>query len=127
MSFNASIQVTELLTKTLENVAKDLAIRCILEASNRHGFCADDEIRILGLENLSLIRKQMVKKSGCKEKKSKMSCEPKFPLPFISECVANSCCQGLVYNRGLFTQCMKKRMDSGSFCQKCQMDADKNA
>ena len=52
VEFNASIKVTELLMKTLENVAKDLASRCILESAVRHGFNADEEIRILGLENL---------------------------------------------------------------------------
>jgi len=133
-SFNASIQVTELLTKTLENVAKDLASRCIRECAQRHGFNADEEIRILGLENLSLIRKQMAKKSVSKgEKKprdSKLNPKEKksvFPMPFIPENVDIAGCQGLAYNRGLFTQCSKMRMESGNFCKGCQMEADKNA
>ena len=67
--FNASIQVTELLMKTLENVAKDLASRCISEVASRHGLNAEEEIRALGLENLSLIRKQMAKKSASKAPK----------------------------------------------------------
>ena len=135
--FNASIQVTELLMKTLENVAKDLASRCISESAVRHGFNAEEEIRILGLENLSLIRKQMAKKSAGKgEKKEKKprgsssaNKEKKsaFPMPFITENVDIAGCQGLAYNRGLFTQCSKKRMESGSFCKGCQTEADKNA
>ncbi len=67
--FNASIAVTELLMKTLENCAKDLASRCISEAASRHGFDASEEIRVLGLENLTLIRKQMAKKSVSKGEK----------------------------------------------------------
>lgn len=128
--FNASIAVTELLMKTLENCAKDLASRCITEAASRHGFDASEEIRALGLENLSLIRKQMAKKSGekkvLKEKKPKEK-KSVFPMPFVSELVDIAGCQGIAYNRGLFTQCAKKRMENGQFCKGCQAEADKNA
>jgi len=134
IEFNASISVTELLMKTLENCAKDLAQRCIREASLRHGFDADEEIRILGLENLSIIRKQMIKKSVSKEDKKdkkvpiiKKSNKSSFPMPFIKETVNSDGCQGLAYNRGLFTQCLKERMENGLFCKGCQAEADKNA
>jgi hypothetical protein len=130
-NFNASIAVTELLMKTLENCAKDLASRCIQESSKRHGFNAEEEIRVLGLENLSLIRKQMAKKSvkntAAKEKKIRVTKKASFPLPFVAENVDLSGCQGLAYNRGLFTQCAKKCMESGKFCNSCQTEADKNA
>ena len=135
--FNANIAVTELLMKTLENCAKDLASRCISEAAMRHGFNAEEEIRTLGLENLALIRKQMAKKSGTKgekkEKKPRSSTGAKkekksvFPMPFIAELVDIAGCQGLSYNRGLFTQCSKKSMENGQFCKGCQSEADKNA
>jgi len=133
--FNASIAVTELLMKTLENCAKDLASRCITEAASRHGFDASEEIRALGLENLALIRKQMAKKSVAKgEKKEKkprerVAKEKKsvFPMPFVAEMIDIAGCQGLAYNRGLFTQCAKKRMENGNFCSGCQSEADKNA
>jgi|688.fasta_scaffold274499_1 flagellar biosynthesis GTPase FlhF len=130
--FKASITVTELLMKTLENCAKDLASRCIVEAALRHGFDASEEIRVLGLENLALIRKQMAKKSAVKVLKEKKVREPKekksaFPMPFVAEKVDNSGCQGLAYNRGLFTQCQKKRMETGLYCKGCQTEADKNA
>ena len=131
-NFNANMQVTELLMKTLENAAKELASRCIKEVSLKHGFDADEEIRALGLENLSLIRKQMAKKSGPKKEKVVKEKAPKekksvFPMPFISEKVDISGCQGLAFNRGLFTQCTKKRMENGNFCKGCQSEADKNA
>jgi flagellar biosynthesis GTPase FlhF len=132
--FNASIAVTELLMKTLENCAKDLASRCITEAAARHGFDASEEIRVLGLENLSLIRKQMAKKSAAKGEKvlkEKKVREPKekksvFPMPFVAEKVEKTGCHGLAYNRGLFTQCAKKPMENGYLCKGCQAEADKN-
>jgi chemotaxis protein histidine kinase CheA len=130
--FNASISVTELLTKTLENVAKDLATRCIIECATRHGFDATTEIRELGLENLNLIKKQMSKKSSGSKKVAKEGKAPKakkssIPLPFIGSEVVENGCQGLAYNRGLFTQCPKNRMENGEFCSGCQQEADHNA
>jgi hypothetical protein len=130
VNFNASVEVTELLMKTLENAARKLAARCISEAATRHGFDADAEIQALGLENLSVTRKQMAKKSAS-EKKEKKPREPKksnFPMPFFAENVNADGCQGLAYNRGLFTQCPKNRLDTGGdYCKGCQTEADKNA
>lgn len=50
MSFNASVEVTEVVLRTLENASKELAKRCILECALRHNFDGDEELRILGLE-----------------------------------------------------------------------------
>ncbi len=129
-AFNASITVTELLTKTLENAAKELAARCIRECASKYGFVAEDEIRALGLENLNLIKKKMTKKSGSKkaviavQKKEKKSV---FPMPFEGSSVVETNCQGLSFNRGLFTQCSKEKMENSSFCKGCQTEADKNS
>ena len=122
--FNASISVTELLTKTLENCAKELASRCIMECASRRGFDGSEEIKLLGLENLSLIKKQMAKKSVSKEIKSNKSV---FPLPFIASSVDFHKCHGLAYNRGLFTQCQKAQMGNSSFCKGCQTECDNSA
>ena len=132
--FNASITVTELLTKTLENCAKELAARCIRECAAKYGFEADVEIRALGLENLNLIKKKMTKKSGSKssssskkpiaQKKEKKSV---FPMPFEASQVVETNCQGLAFNRGLFTQCSKEKMENSTFCKSCQTEADKNS
>ena len=132
--FNASITVTELLTKTLENCAKELAARCIRECAAKYGFVAEDEIRALGLENLNLIKKKMTKKSGSKssssskkpiaQKKEKKSV---FPMPFEASEVVETNCQGLAFNRGLFTQCSKEKMENSTFCKSCQTEADKNS
>ena len=129
--FNASIQVTELLMKTLENASRKFACQCIRESAGRHGFDAEEEIRLLGLENLTLIRKPMTKKSVSEpKKKDKKPKEPKksvFPIPFVPELCDLTCCNGLAYNRGLFTQCSKKRVDGASYCNICLEQATKNA
>lgn len=126
--FNASISVTELLTKTLENCAKDLASRCIKECAKRHGFDASEEIRFLGLENLSLIKKQMTKKSSSDRKQSKLpKKKSNIPMPFIGESVDSTICNGIVYNHGLFTQCPKKQISNGRFCKGCQTECDSSS
>jgi len=132
MSFNASIAVTELLMKTLENVSKELASRCVRECGAKYGFDSEEAIRSLGLENLSLIRKAMAKKSGPTAKKEKTVRAPKekkpsIPLPFTATSVSAVNCQGLAFNRGLFTQCQRKHMENGDFCSACQAEADQNA
>ena len=134
--FNASISVTELLTKTLENMAKELAIRCITKCASMYKFDAVDAIVALGLQNLSLTRKPMHKKSVeepiVKElivKPIKAAKEPKstFPFPFEPSRVNEQGCKGLSYNHGLFTQCAKSCMSNGSFCKSCQTEADNSA
>lgn len=129
VGFNATVSVTELLTKTLENVSKELASRCIAECGLKYGFDASEAIRELGLENLTLLKKKMSRKSVSvpKEKKAKEAKKAVFPLPFVSELVNSLGCQGLAFNRGLFTQCLKSPMENGAFCKGCQSEADKNA
>jgi hypothetical protein len=129
--FNASIVITELLSKTLENCARELASRCIRECALRHGFDGELEIRLLGLENVSLIKKQMAKKSGPKAVKvSKDVSRVKkstFPLPFLPANVDLTKCHGLAYNRGLFTQCSKEQMSTSAYCKGCQSECDSSA
>jgi len=125
-NFKASMEVTELLAKSLENYGKDLARRCIMECGVKYGFDGKEAIASLELEDLRLVRKAMPKK-GLKEKVIKVDKEKViFPLPFTGE-VSELCCEGLSYNRGLFTQCRKMRMEKGAYCKVCQEDADKNA
>ena len=135
--FNASVSVTELLTNTLESKVRELTIKCIRESAQRHGFNADEEIALLGLGNVSIVQKKTTKKpvpekqndvSSSKKttmKKEKVS-KVVFPLPFIKEYVNVDCCQGLAFNRGLFTQCLKNRLENGLFCNSCQTEANKN-
>jgi hypothetical protein len=102
-----------------------------------YNFDSEEAIRRLGLENLSLIRKQMAKREASAKRESNVKREPKkreakekkssFPMPFVATCVIENGCQGLAYNRGLFTQCQKSRMENGTFCSGCQGECDKNA
>ena len=115
MSFNASVEVTEVVMRTLENASKELAKRCILECALRHNFDGDEELRILGLENVTVILK---KKPVIKEKPV-IPVKSKFCLPFLSSSVDKNGCNGIAFNEGLFTQCKKVRIENESFCKMC--------
>ena len=129
--FPAEITVNEIIIRSLVNVAKNLAIKSIKACGLKYGFNAEEEIKLLNLENLTLLKKPMrkggkdngVSKKNKKEKKEKN----KFPMPFEKSEVLEKCCQGLSFNRGLFTQCLKDRMESGNYCNGCQKKADKNS
>jgi len=120
-----SLEVTELLMRSLESAAKDLVRRSIRECGSKYGFDSETAIKEMGLEDLRMVRKPMVRGKGLslslpKGKKSEI------PMPFIAERVSNDGCGGLSYNRGLFTQCEKSRMSNGEYCKGCQSEADKS-
>jgi hypothetical protein len=115
LSFNASVEVTEVVMRTLENVSKELAKRCILECALRHNFDGDEELRILGLDNVTVI----LKKKPVIKQKPVITDKPKFCLPFLAKAVDENGCNGIAFNEGLFTQCKKVRVDNESFCKMC--------
>jgi len=115
MSFNASVEVTEVVLRSLENVSKDLAKRCILECALRHNFDADEELRILGLDNVTVI----LKKKPIIKQKPVITDKPKFCLPFLAKAVDENGCNGIAFNEGLYTQCKKVRIENESFCKMC--------
>ena len=124
-----NIEVTELLAKTLENMVKSAVRRGIESVTSRHGLDLEAELELLGLDSAKLTRKAMPKSSKVKEvkvKEVKMK-KSSLPLPFSASHVNSECCQGIIYNRGLYTQCEKNQMESGSFCTRCQSEADGSA
>jgi len=124
-----NIEVTELLAKTLENMVKNAVRKGIENVTSRHGLDLEAELELMGLDTAKLVRKAMPKSSKVKEMKVKEVKVKKssLPLPFSASHVNSECCQGISYNRGLFTQCEKSQMESGSFCTRCQSEADSSA
>ena len=118
-----SINVTELLVKTLENACKDLVNRAVTECADKYKFDANEAIKLLGTEKISINAKKMIRGPVSKNKDTKDT----IPMPFMADHVNMECCQGLRFNHGLFTQCNTKKMNASEFCKTCQIDADKNA
>jgi hypothetical protein len=109
-------------------------------AGERHNFDAEEEIIHQGVSKYNIHIKEIKKEKAEKSKAEKSKAEKvvkekvvkekvvKYPMPFMPNMVDNNLCHALVFNRGLFTQCPKKPMDSNSvFCSACQTDADKNS
>jgi hypothetical protein len=40
-------------------------------------------------------------------------------LPFDSDRIRTDCCSGLTYNKGLLTQCEKKKIENSVYCRGC--------
>ena len=59
-----NIEVSALLMRNLEEMTKQVAIQFITEIATRHGFSADEEIRALGLESITLSKKKVSKPSA---------------------------------------------------------------
>ena len=115
LSFNASVEVTEVVLRSLENVSKELAKRCILECALRHNFDGDEELRILGLDNVTVI----LKKKPIIKQKPVITDKPRFCLPFLAKAVDENGCNGIAFNEGLYTQCKKVRIENETFCKMC--------
>ena len=124
MSFNASVFVSEQLNRLMVNAAQELAQRAVSACAEQYNFDAEEAIRLLGLMNVKLERKETGKVKEGKKAKVVMP-KPKFPLPYNGE-LNESCCYALRQNNGLYTQCSGARKSKGSpdglegqFCKGC--------
>ena len=115
--FNASVYVSEQMSRQLVNIAQDLAQRCVTECANHYGFDAEEAIRLLGLSMIRLERKVATK---AKTSKAAKVATPKsaFPLPYNGE-FNDACCYALRQNNGLYTQCTGVRKGEAQFCKSC--------
>ena len=124
IAFNNAVFVTEQMNNLMANAAKEVAIRAINQCAMEYKFDAEEAIRTLGLETLRVSTKpKNNKKIAVKREKI---AKPAFPLPYNGE-FNDDCCYALRHNHGLYTQCTLPRKADASFCNGCQILADKNA
>jgi hypothetical protein len=117
--FDASIYVSEQLTRLMVNASQDLAQRCVTECAQKYGFDAEEAIRSLGIHMIKIERKP----AGAKKLKAPKAPKEKvvksaFPLPYNGE-FNDACCYALRQNSGLYTQCSNSRKGEASFCKAC--------
>ena len=124
--FNASVFMSEQLTRMMVNAAQELAQRAVSECGDRYNFDAMEAIRLLGLENIKVERKPTGKTVDKRAAKPKVVvAKPAFPLPFNGE-FNDGYCYALRQNNGLYTQCQIARKGDKHFCKSCQALADKS-
>lgn len=120
--FNASVFVSEQLSRQMVNAAQDLAHRCVYECASMYGFDGEEAIRILSLSMVKMERKVAVKKVA-KAAKVVVS-KPEYPLPYNGE-LNDKCCFALRQNSGLYTQCTVLRKGEAEFCKGCASQMQK--
>ena len=126
IEFNATVFVSEQLSRLMVNAAQELAQRAVSQCAEHYNFDASEAIRFLGLENIKLERKPTGKTVEKRAPKPKvLVAKPAFPLPFNGE-FNDACCYALRQNNGLYTQCQIARKGDKHFCKSCQALADKS-
>ena len=137
---NANTIANDLFPKTVlkqaslwENATKETILSCIQLLALHYSFDIDEATRHIQLDEMKIVYKKSAKaprekkEKIVKEKvvKEKVVKEKKtlIPLPFLKHCVSTTACQGLNFNRGLFTQCEKSPLENGKYCSKCQSEA----
>ena len=130
----SSVKVTNVSKKMdvyFGNLALDIAVNVVKKCAEKYEFNAEEAIAYCGLEsreNLDVFTnktKQAPKKKSATTTNKPKTVKPKFPLPYNGE-YNEECCQGLIYNHGLFTQCLSQKGESAKYCKRCSTQVEKN-
>ena len=94
--------------------------------AEKYKFDYDEALSHLGMDDLKPAI-QLAKTKGVAGMAAPKRTKPKYPLPFSGE-VYDDCCHAIVFNGGLFTQCLKEpNLDTeSSLCKACEKQAAKN-
>ena len=112
------------------NLALEVAINAVRKCAEKYGFDAEEALQECGLDSIdnhvvfNKTKKNVNKKEPGAALQLKLA-KPKFPFPYNGE-YKEACCQGLKYNRGLFTQCLFIKVSGEEYCKRCSTQAEKN-
>ena len=136
MSNSTVIVVNNKMNELFGNLALEVAINAVRKCAEKYGFDAEEALMECGLDSIdnhvvfNKTKKVAAKKDTAAAAAPQLKlAKPKYPFPFSGE-YNKDCCQGLKYNRGLFTQCLfiKTKIDgeTGEYCKRCSSQAEKN-
>jgi len=125
-TFNASVELNQSVEKQLAASMACFTTRTVEFLASEYGFDAEEAIKRLGLDSVTVSR-PMKKKSAPKAPKvpKEKRMVPSIPLPFCGVVKDDWCC-GLRLNHGLYSQCTMAKDKEGEFCKTCVKQADKN-
>ena len=125
-TFNASVELNQSVEKQLAASMACFTTRTVEFLASEYGFDAEEAIKRLGLDSVTVSR-PMKKKAAAKAPKvpKVKRMVPSFPLPFCGVVNEDWCC-GLRLNHGLYSQCTMAKDKEGEFCKTCVKQADKN-
>ena len=122
-----SVQYQIIINKSMEQSFVSCIQQTVRVLAENYEFDYEEALALFGVDDLkvatNLGKTKGVATIGSAPKRTK----PKFPLPFTGE-VYDDCCRAIVFNSGLFTQCLKEPNPNSqnSLCQTCQKQAEKS-
>lgn len=117
-----SISLNNIFQKHAASFASDVASQIVKQLGTKHGFDADNELRELGIAEIT-VRTGAASKKQQHVKKNEKRDTPEIPLPWCGK-VTEGWCQGLRLNHGLYSQCTMIPHGGGVYCSTCQKSAD---
>ena len=111
------------------NLALEIGVNAVRKCAEKYGFDAEEAIELCGLGSIdNHVVFNKTKKGAAKKEPSDLQlklAKPKYPFPYCGE-YKQECCQGLKYNRGLFTQCLFIKTSQSDYCKRCSSQAENN-
>jgi len=126
----SKVIVNNKMNEYFGNLALEVAINAVRKCAEKYGFNAEEALEECGLDSIdnhvvfNKTKKNVNKKEPGAALQLKLA-KPKFPFPYNGE-YKETCCQGLKYNRGLFTQCLFIKVAGEEYCKRCSTQAEKN-
>ena len=126
----SKVIVNNKMNEYFGNLALEVAINAVRKCAEKYGFNAEEALEECGLDSIdnhvvfNKTKKNVNKKEPGAALQLKLA-KPKYPFPYNGE-YKETCCQGLKYNRGLFTQCLFIKVAGEDYCKRCSTQAEKN-
>jgi hypothetical protein len=124
----STIAVNASVERGMKVACLDVSNQVVQALAARYGFDAEEALRILSLEAVSVARAPGAKRAAGEKKPKAAKASrmvPEIPLPF---CGAKAeWCSAIRLNHGLYTQCTNEISEAAVYCKTCQKQADANA
>ena len=126
----SKVIVNNKMNEYFGSLALEVAINAVRKCAEKYGFNAEEALEECGLDSIdnhvvfNKTKKTAKKEPANADLQLKLA-KPKFPFPYNGE-YKETCCQGLKYNRGLFTQCLFIKVAGEQYCKRCSTQAEKN-
>ena len=119
-----SSQIEIAITKSMETAFVSTIRDTAKQLSEKFGFSYEEALKALEIDPKVIMTNGVIKPKKVKETEDPItSRELKFPLPFSGRSVVDSC-SAVLYNSGLFSQCLNKPSKSDfNLCLKCSKQA----
>ena len=125
----SKVIVNNKMNEYFGNLALEVAINAVRKCAEKYGFDAEEALQECGLDSIdNHVVFNKTKKNVNKKEPGALQlklAKPKYPFPYTGE-YKETCCQGLKYNRGLFTQCLFIKVAGEEYCKRCSTQAEKN-